>query len=105
MFEWKLEILKYHPDYPSRFGSIQDARAWARPFFDWYNHQHYHSGLNLLTPASVHYGQAENIRQQRQSVLAAAYAQFPQRFARGIPIAKGAPDAVWINPPLELNRP
>ena len=87
------------------FGCIQDARGWAQPFFEWYNHQHYHTGLNLLTPASVHYGQAEVIRQQRQLVLAAAYAQHPQRFVRGEPIVKGAPDAVWINPPIVPNLP
>lgn len=103
--EAHFKTLKYHPDYPDRFGCIQDARGWARPFFEWYNYQHYHSGLNLLTPASVHYGQAETIRQKRQVVLAAAYAQFPQRFVRGEPIVKGAPDAVWINPPIELNLP
>jgi putative transposase len=88
-----------------RFGCIQDARAWARPFFDWYNYQHYHSGLNLLTPASVHDGLVDDIRQHRQAVLAAADAQFPQRFVRGEPIVKGAPAAVWINPPVEPNLP
>ena len=103
--EAHFKTLKYHPTYPDRFGCVQDARGWARPFFDWYNYQHYHSGLNLLTPASVHYGQAEAIRQQRQAVLAAAYAQFPQRFVRGEPIVKGAPDAVWINPPVESKLP
>jgi putative transposase len=103
--EAHFKTLKYHPTYPERFGCVQDARAWARPFFDWYNYQHYHSGLNLLTPASVHYGQADDIRQQRQTVLDAAYAQFPQRFVRGEPIVKGAPDAVWINPPIERNLP
>jgi putative transposase len=103
--EAHFKTLKYHPDYPDRFGSIQDARVWARSFFDWYNHQHYHSGLNLLTPASVHGGDAENIRRQRQQVLAAAYAQCPQRFVRGEPIVKGAPEAVWINPPVQRNLP
>ena len=103
--EAQFKTLKYHPDYPDRFGCIQDARGWARSFFQWYNHQHYHTGLNLLTPASVHYGQAEAIRQQRQAVLATAYAQHPQRFVRGKPIVKGAPDAVWINPPIVSNLP
>jgi transposase len=111
--EAQFKTLKYHPTYPDRFqaqcarlgGCIQDARAWARPFFDWYNYEHYHSGLNLLTPASVHCGQADAVRQQRQAVLATAYAQFPQRFVRGEPMVKGAPDAVWINPPLQPNLP
>jgi putative transposase len=103
--EAHFKTLKYHPTYPDRFGCIQDARAWARPFFDWYNHQHYHSGLNLLTPASVHYGHTDDIRRQRQAVLDAAYARYPQRFVRGEPIANAAPPAVWINPPKEKNLP
>jgi putative transposase len=103
--EAHFKTLKYHPTYPDRFGCVQNARRWARPFFDWYNYQHYHTGLNLLTPASVHYGQAEAVRQQRQAVLAAAYAQFPQRFSRGEPFVKGAPAAVWINPPVAPNLP
>jgi putative transposase len=103
--EAQFKTLKYHPDYPDRFGCIQDSRAWAQPFFHWYNHEHYHTGLNLLTPASVHYGQSETVRQQRQATLAAAYAQHPQRFVRGEPIVKGAPDAVWINPPIVQNLP
>jgi putative transposase len=103
--EAQFKTLKYHPDYPDRFGCIQDARSWARPFFQWYNYQHYHTGLNLLTPASVHYGQADDIRRHRQAVLAAAYAQHPQRFAHGEPIVMGAPAAVWINPPSVPNLP
>jgi putative transposase len=103
--EAQFKTLKYHPDYPDRFGCIQDARSWARPFFQWYNYQHYHTGLNLLTPASVHYGQADDIRRQRQAVLAAAYAQHPQRFVHGEPIVMGAPAAVWINPPSVPNLP
>jgi putative transposase len=103
--EAHFKTLKYHPTYPDRFGCVQDARAWARPFFDWYNHDHYHVGLNLLTPAVVHYGQAEAVRQQRQAVLAAAYAQHPRRFVRGEPVVRGAPDAVWINPPVQANLP
>lgn len=103
--EAQFKTVKYHPTYPDRFGCVQDARAWACPFFDWYNDEHYHVGLNLLTPASVHYGQAEAVRQQRQAVLAAAYAQFPQRFVRGEPVVQGAPAAVWINPPVQANLP
>ena len=98
--EAQFKTLKYHPGYPDRFGSIQDARVWARPFFDWYNEVHYHTGLNLLTPASVHYGQAETIRQQRQTVMNAAYAAHPERFSKGLPAVAAPPKAVWINPPL-----
>jgi len=103
--EAQFKTLKYHPGYPDRFGSIQDARTWARPFFDWYNEQHYHTGLNLLTPASVHYGQAAAIRQQRQTVMNIAYATHPQRFSQGAPLVAAPPSAVWINPPSDRNLP
>jgi len=103
--EAQFKTLKYHPGYPDRFGSLQDARGWAGPFFDWYNHEHYHTGLNLLTPASVHYGDDAYIRRQRQTVLSAAYAVHPERFSLGLPVVAAPPSAVWINPPSGGNLP
>ena len=103
--EAQFKTLKYHPDYPDRFGSIQDARAWAHPFFDWYNHEHYHTGLNLLTPATVHFGQAQAICQQRQAVMNAAYAAHPERFSKGLPLVAAPPNEVWINPPSRPDLP
>ena len=91
--------MKYRPGYPDRFGSIQDARAWARLFFHWYNHEHYHSGLALLTPATVHYGHAQAVLERRQKTLEAAYALHPERFVRGLPRPPSLPTAVWINEP------
>ena len=97
--EAQFKTMKYRPGYPDRFGSIQDARAWARPFFHWYNHQHYHTGLALLTPATVHYGQAQAVLERRQETLQAAYAAHPERFVRGAPRPPSLPTAVWINEP------
>jgi putative transposase len=103
--EAQFKTLKYQPDYPDRFGSIQDARVWARQFFTWYNFEHYHTGLNLLTPASVHHGEAGAVQQQRQTILTAAFAAHPERFVNGAPLVAGPPQAVWINPPMEVNLP
>jgi putative transposase len=97
--EAHFKTLKYRPPYPDRFGSIQDARRFCQDFFPWYNHQHHHSGLNLLTPASVHYGLAAQLISQRQTVLDAAYQAHPERFVRRPPLHPSLPDAVWINPP------
>ena len=97
--ESQFKTMKYRPDYPDRFGSIQDARAWARAFFRWYNHEHHHTGLGLLTPVIVHYGQAQRVVEQRQQVLQAAYAAHPERFVRGIPRPPSLPTEVWINKP------
>lgn len=97
--EAQFKTLKYHPDYPARFGCQQDARAWANTFFHWYNHEHHHTGLALLTPADVHFHRAQAMLQKRQAVLQAAYAKTPERFVKGPPIPPQLPPAVWINPP------
>ena len=99
--EAQFKTLKYRPDYPERFGSQADARAWAGTFFNWYNHDHHHSALALLTPADVHYGRAETILQQRQQVLQTAYQKHPDRFVKGPPQVPQLPQAVWINPPKQ----
>ena len=97
--EAQFKTMKYRPDYPDRFPDIEAARCWVRNFFDWYNNGHYHTGLNLLTPASVHYGEADTVVQQRQTTMTAACAAHPERFRRGQPVVQGPPDAVYINPP------
>jgi len=97
--EAQFKTLKYRPSYPDRFGSLADARQWARDFFDWYNHEHRHSGIGLLTPATVHRGQAIAQVRVRQQVLDGAYAAHPERFVRGRPVPPAVPTAVWINPP------
>jgi putative transposase len=99
--ESQFKTLKYRPDYPERFGCQQDARSWATEFFDWYNYEHHHSALGLLTPADVHFGRALAVLQQRQDVLEAAYRRTPQRFVKGLPKPLALPTAVWINPPAK----
>ncbi len=84
-----------------RFGCIQDARAFGGPFFHWYSNDRHHSGLGLHTPASVHYGKAAAIREQRAVVLAAACAAHPERFVHVMPQLPSLPTAVWINPPQQ----
>jgi putative transposase len=97
--ESQFKTLKYRPGFPVQFGSLADARAWARVFFQWYNHDHHHTGIGLLTPASVHRGQAAETIAARQQVLVEAYQAHPERFVRGTPRAPALPTAVWINPP------
>lgn len=106
--EAQFKTLKYRPDYPDRFGSQQDARNWARDFFFWYDYEHHHSALGLLTPADVHYGWAQTVLQHRQQVLEAAYQKNPERFVKGLPRPPQLPEAVWINPPklvVKLEEP
>lgn len=97
--EAQFKTLKYRPDYPARFGSQADAVQWARGFFPWYNHEHHHTALALLTPADVHYGRAAVIIARREEVLRQAYERHPARFAKGVPHHPSLPTAVWINPP------
>jgi putative transposase len=97
--EAQFKTLKYCPQFPARFGSLEDARAFGQAFFPWYNQEHRHSGLGFLTPAVVHVGQAATVRAHRQQVLATAYALHPERFVNGRPQPADLPTAVWINPP------
>jgi putative transposase len=99
--EAQFKTLKYSPHFPARFGSLEDGRAFGQDFFRWYNQEHRHSGLGFLTPAVVHYGVAAAVREQRQHVLAAAYAAHPERFVKGRPHPADLPQAVWINPPAK----
>jgi putative transposase len=97
--ESQFRTLKYRHGFPDRFGSIEDARGFCQSFFHWYNHQHHHSGLGLMTPAMVHHGQASQILEQRQRVLDAAFAAHPERFVRKPPKPPELPAQVWINKP------
>ena len=97
--EAQFKTLKYRPDFPERFGSIEHARAHGQDFFPWYNTEHHHVGLGLLTPHDVHHGLAAARVEARAGVLAAAFAAHPERFPRGVPRPPALPTAVWINPP------
>jgi putative transposase len=100
--EAQFKTLKYRPDFPDRFGSIQHARVVCRDLFDWYNNVHYHSGIGLLTPAVVHHGHTDAVLRQRDAVLARAYAAHPERFVARPPSAPRVPTAAWINPPRPI---
>ena len=97
--ESQFKTLKYRPEFPDRFGSMQHARNFCREFFPWYNTEHHHSGLGLLTPEVVHSQCAEHVRSLRQQTLNVAYAAHPERFVRKPPQPPALPTEVWINPP------
>jgi putative transposase len=101
--EAQFKTLKYRPDFPEQFGSIQDARAFCQRFFRWYNQEHRHSGIGLHTPADLHYDRAGAIRAARAQVLTAAHAAHPERFVRKHPEPPALPGAVWINRPDPTN--
>ena len=92
------KTVKYQPDYPGRFESISHSRAWFAEFSNWYNHEHYHSGLALFRPGDLFFGQVENLALRRQETLARAYAAHPERFVNGPPAVKLPAARVIINP-------
>ena len=102
--EAHFKTLKYRPDFPKQFGSLEDARLFCQGFFRWYNHQHRHSGIALMTPAVVHTGQSTVVNARRADVLTAAYAANPERFVNKIPTPLEIPRAVWINKPAENDQ-
>lgn len=97
--ESQFKTMKYRPEFPDRFGCIEDSRGFGQVFFPWYNDVHRHSGINMMTPAMVHYGQAPLIRQQRQAVMDSAYAAHPERFVKHPPAIAELQKEVWINKP------
>jgi putative transposase len=100
--EAQFKTMKYRPDFPSFFSSREHARIHCADFFPWYNTEHHHVGLGLLTPHDVHHGLAERRLAARAQVLAAAYAAHPERFVRRAPRPSSPPAQVWINPPKEV---
>jgi putative transposase len=103
--EAQFKTLKYRPDFPERFGSIEDARGFCDRFFGWYAHEHRHSGIGLHTPADVHYGHAHAVREARGHVLDAAHNAHPERFVRKPPQPPRLPSTVWINKPEDKEEP
>lgn len=97
--EAQFKTLKYRPGFPSRFGSIEDARAFCQGFFRWYNSEHRHSGIAFMTPAAIHHGEATGRQAVRAAALSAAYAAHPERFVKGPPRPWPLPTAAWINRP------
>jgi putative transposase len=101
--EAHFKTLKYRPDFPARFGSIEDARAHCREFFQWYNTEHRHSGIALMPPDAVHYGRSAMLTEQRGVTLNAAFVAHPARFKGVAPRPPTVPLAAWINPPKKEN--
>jgi len=97
--EAQFKTLKYCPQFPDRFGSIQDSRGFCQDFFSWYNKAHRHSGIGLVTPEQLHYGIAQEIVKRRQRVLYAAFKDKTNRFKGKMPQPPTLPVAAWINKP------
>ena len=106
--EAQFKTMKYRPEFPELFGSLQDGRGFCGDFFPWYNYEHHHSALAMLTPADVHYGRADQRIRQRQAVLDVAFIAHPERFPHGQPLVRKPATEVWINKPIsmaeEVNR-
>jgi len=100
--ESAFKTLKYRPGFPERFGSIEDARSFCRDFFFWYNKDHRHSGIAMLTPEIVHYNLSDEIVTKRNTVLENIYKIHPERFVKGLPKSKKPDNEVWINKPERL---
>jgi putative transposase len=102
--ESHFKTLKYRPEFPQRFGCIEDAKAFCRRFFSWYNQDHHHAGIGLMTPDQVHYGQANAVHDARQDTLDDAFRKHPERFVRNPPQPPRKPTATWINQPMKSQQ-
>ena len=102
--EAAFKTLKYRPGYPERFGSIEDARLFCKEFFTWYNSEHRHSGIAMVTPENVHYNNHQKILTDRSLTLEQAYQVHPERFVKGVSTVQQVPNEVWINKPNTLKK-
>ena len=102
--ESHFKTLKYQPQFPQRFGCIEDAKTFCRSFFDWYNQDHHHAGIGLMTPDQVHYGQVDEVYAARQQILDRAFQSKPERFVKKLLEPPLKPTAAWINPPTQTPR-
>jgi transposase InsO family protein len=102
--EAQFKTLKYRPEFPEFFASVQAARAFMAPFVQWYNYEHHHSGLAFLTPADVHFGRAQTVLARRNAVLQDVWKQHPRRFHPNGPAQRALPSAVYINKPIDSTR-
>jgi putative transposase len=100
--ESHFKTLKYQPQFPKRFGCIQDAKAFCQHFFNWYNQDHHHAGIGLMTPNQVHFGKVDAIYDERQKTLSMAFKANPDRFVNKAPLPPKKPIATWINPPAQM---
>jgi len=102
--EAHFKTLKYQPEFPKNFATIEQARAFCRRFFAWYNQDHHHAGIGLMTPDQIHFGQADTVYAARQATLDAAFLNTPERFVHKPPKPPKIPTAVWINPPKQTEE-
>lgn len=103
--ESQFKTMKYRPTYPKKFESEAEAREWCREFFTWYNHEHRHESLAMMTPADVYTGSFRQKLTVRAEALAAAYEQTPERFVKGPPAPRQPPAMVTINPETKPPEP
>ena len=103
--ESQFKTMKYHRDFPGRFHGDGDGNAFCKPWFNWYNEEHHHSGIAMLTPADVHFARAEEVLKHRHDVMMATYDARPERFVNGPPRLGQLPSAVYINPPTTTAAP
>ena len=98
------KTLKYGPAFPEQFNSIEEARAFLVEYFRWYNEEHRHSGIAMMTPRQVHDGKTEAVATKRDEVLRKAQELHPERFVKGQPKARRPAAKVYINPPPVLPK-
>ena len=65
--ESAFSAVKRAPEYPGQFLDDRQAVAYFERYFDWYNHQHYHSGIDYVTPHQAHAGLRGKIVARRLS--------------------------------------
>ena len=91
------KTFKYCPQFPGEFGSLEEVKSFFREFADFYNKDHYHSGIAYLTPEIVHTGRSEEVLAKRQAIKDASFAANPARYRHIRPKVERLRKEVYIN--------
>jgi putative transposase len=65
--ESAFSTVKRAPAYPGRFLDDDQAVAYFKGYFTWYDTEHYHSGIDYVTPQQAHDGLRPIIVEQRRT--------------------------------------
>jgi len=90
--------IKGMPEYPGRFIDRSDGQNYFGKYFPWYNTDHFHSGIDYVTPEQCHQGLREEIVARRRS-------QHQTQRAKRKEINRARLNLINPNPDIEVPLP
>ena len=73
--------IKTYRNFPGSVDDLESGRKYFLNFFNDYNYNNRHSGIQFLTPAQRHYGEEEKILSIRNRVIEEFFKENPHRYS------------------------